>query len=272
MECKEEYVRKITAKYNKRHATAFVRNASEKRFLGPWGLDLKKHAPARFGNQCNRLNRQEEFNLFAASHFMKYRLKTCSKRQADRYLGIYIALRNRVISSSLPLVPTCAKRHSEKFCSNDMPRLLENGYLALVSAADGFDPWRGYRFSTYACHAIIKSFYHRPKETKLKAEQLDERIDVAEPCPDENLALWIERLKKTLECTSLTSREAEVLAYRFGCFGRNKPKLTLKEVGDLWGLTRERIRQIQHIALGKLRDELCDDPILNIESVQDGRQ
>jgi RNA polymerase sigma factor (sigma-70 family) len=49
----------------------------------------------------------------------------------------------------------------------------------------------------------------------------------------------------------LDSREREVIILRYG-FDRGEPR-TLEEVGDRFGLTRERIRQIEGRALGKLR-------------------
>lgn len=48
----------------------------------------------------------------------------------------------------------------------------------------------------------------------------------------------------------LDEREAEVLRYRFGFYGRI---YTLEEVGQMFGVTRERIRQIEGKALRKLR-------------------
>jgi RNA polymerase primary sigma factor len=50
---------------------------------------------------------------------------------------------------------------------------------------------------------------------------------------------------------SLDKREAEILSYRFGLDGG--PERTLEEVGEKFHVTRERIRQIQNIALRKLR-------------------
>lgn len=50
---------------------------------------------------------------------------------------------------------------------------------------------------------------------------------------------------------ALPEREATILRYRFGLDG-DKEK-TLEEVGQKFGVTRERIRQIQNIALKKLR-------------------
>jgi RNA polymerase primary sigma factor len=49
----------------------------------------------------------------------------------------------------------------------------------------------------------------------------------------------------------LTPREAEIITMRFGLDG--KESRTLDEVGRKFKVTRERIRQIQGIALGKLR-------------------
>jgi RNA polymerase primary sigma factor len=49
----------------------------------------------------------------------------------------------------------------------------------------------------------------------------------------------------------LDPRERAILNERFGLDGR--PEKTLEEVGAGMGVTRERIRQIQEIALRKLR-------------------
>ncbi len=49
----------------------------------------------------------------------------------------------------------------------------------------------------------------------------------------------------------LDEREKRILRYRFGLDGGNEK--TLEEVGAFFGVTRERIRQIQNLALSKLR-------------------
>lgn len=49
----------------------------------------------------------------------------------------------------------------------------------------------------------------------------------------------------------LNERELTILQQRFGLNGGNEN--TLEEVGEVFNLTRERIRQLQNIALGKLR-------------------
>ncbi len=54
---------------------------------------------------------------------------------------------------------------------------------------------------------------------------------------------------------SLDQREADIIRMRFG-IGGDKPK-TLEEVGELFGITRERVRQLQNIALARLRRTLA---------------
>lgn len=49
----------------------------------------------------------------------------------------------------------------------------------------------------------------------------------------------------------LTTKEKEVIVSRFSL--DNKPKLTLEKIGQKFSVTRERIRQIEKIALSKLR-------------------
>ncbi|HTQ49541.1 MAG TPA: sigma-70 family RNA polymerase sigma factor [Candidatus Acidoferrales bacterium] len=49
----------------------------------------------------------------------------------------------------------------------------------------------------------------------------------------------------------LDEREATILRYRFGLDGGSER--TLEEVGEKFGVTRERVRQIQNLALKKLR-------------------
>jgi len=60
-------------------------------------------------------------------------------------------------------------------------------------------------------------------------------------------------LREALEdvMTALTPREARILGLRFGL--RDGRAHTLEEVGEKFGLTRERIRQIEHQALDRLR-------------------
>ena len=75
--------------------------------------------------------------------------------------------------------------------------------------------------------------------------------DTSQPSPIE--AASRELLKENIEevLSTLTDREARVLKMRFGLDG--KRPMTLEEVGREFGVTRERIRQIEAKALRKLK-------------------
>ncbi|HUK81837.1 MAG TPA: RNA polymerase sigma factor RpoD/SigA [Verrucomicrobiae bacterium] len=86
----------------------------------------------------------------------------------------------------------------------------------------------------------------------------DDATEFSEIVGDENALTPFELLRdKTLRnditevLTELDAREADILTMRFGLDG-NKPR-TLEEVGKKFRVTRERVRQIQNIALTKLR-------------------
>jgi RNA polymerase primary sigma factor len=65
----------------------------------------------------------------------------------------------------------------------------------------------------------------------------------------------------------LDTREKKIISQRFGLDG-GTPK-TLEDIGKDFGITRERIRQLQNIALAKLRHALSrrEDPLEAVQSV-----
>jgi RNA polymerase primary sigma factor len=86
----------------------------------------------------------------------------------------------------------------------------------------------------------------------------DDSNNFAEVVQDENADTPYEQLEeKTVNkmlhemIKTLDPREATILRYRFGLDGGTEK--TLEEVGEKFGVTRERVRQIQNIALNKLR-------------------
>jgi RNA polymerase primary sigma factor len=75
----------------------------------------------------------------------------------------------------------------------------------------------------------------------------DEAADTPyEQLEEKTVTRMLQEMVKTLD-----QREATILRARFGLDGG--PQKTLEEVGEKFGVTRERVRQIQNIALKKLR-------------------
>ncbi len=89
----------------------------------------------------------------------------------------------------------------------------------------------------------------------------DESSRVAEVVADPNAALPFDRLVQETDTelvrevlTTLTPREGAILSLRFGL--EDGTQRSLEEVGEHFDLTRERIRQIQELALKKLRAKM----------------
>jgi RNA polymerase primary sigma factor len=74
------------------------------------------------------------------------------------------------------------------------------------------------------------------------------------PTPYDNIvsAKWHDEVRRLLE--NLTPIESRIIRWRFGL--DDEDELTLKEIGDKYNLSRERIRQLQEQALGKMRKQM----------------
>ncbi len=104
-------------------------------------------------------------------------------------------------------------------------------------------------------HVSLDAPFNQDEESRL--------LDVLEnqelPSPDnflmnESLKIEVERALETL-----TEREAEVIKLYFG-LGREHP-LTLEEIGEMFKLTRERVRQIKEKAIKRLRHASRSRPL-----------
>ncbi len=74
------------------------------------------------------------------------------------------------------------------------------------------------------------------------------------PYDDLAAAKWAEEVRRLLG--TLTPIESRIIRWRFGL--DNEEELTLKEIGDKYNLSRERIRQLQEQAIGKIRKQMRD--------------
>ena len=58
-------------------------------------------------------------------------------------------------------------------------------------------------------------------------------------------------LREDVHLFGLSQKEIEIVAYRFGLY--DGKTLTLEEIGKMYGITRERVRQIESRAIRRLR-------------------
>jgi RNA polymerase primary sigma factor len=92
-------------------------------------------------------------------------------------------------------------------------------------------------------------------------DELQDTIEDDAPSPEELIiqqdrAALIDRYLKQY----LTEREAKILRLRFG-FEDDGICYTLNEIAEMFGLTRERIRQLEAKALRKLRNRFAKNHI-----------
>lgn len=121
-------------------------------------------------------------------------------------------------------------------------------------------PLKKVRIIRKAVQALKSTGQASDDEGSTLAETLE---DERTPTPAQNLlnADEIATIRELLEV--IDKREAVILQLRFGLDG-DEP-LTLKEIGRLMGLTRERVRQVETDALRKLNRRMnSDDPFSDV--------
>jgi RNA polymerase primary sigma factor len=70
---------------------------------------------------------------------------------------------------------------------------------------------------------------------------------------------------------SLDKREAEIIKLRFGLEGREE--LTLEEVGKKFHVTRERIRQLEYLALTKMRKAMAkNEAVRSVDEIEQDKR
>jgi len=221
------------------------------------------------------LNRELETELFRRYNYLKYlafktrseinlsRVSSTKLIKAEEYLTEAEAIKKRIIEANLRLVVSIASKHTTS--GANMLDLVSEGNFSLMRAVEKFDYTKGFRFATYASWAIAKDYAR-----KIPAEAA--RPDKA---PTASLAN-IQRDLRTAEGTgvvvlerahqslvqgikdNLNEREQYIILNHFGLLGtpiRKKIK-TLKQIGEDLGLSKERVRQIELIALQKLKHSL----------------
>ncbi|MFV0593052.1 MAG: RNA polymerase sigma factor RpoD/SigA [Draconibacterium sp.] len=98
---------------------------------------------------------------------------------------------------------------------------------------------------------------HVSMDAPLREEEANNMYDVMmnedSPDPDEQLMDLSLRQEIERSLATLGEREAEILRYYFGLKGYQQH--TLEEIGDEFGLTRERVRQIKEKAIKKLKNQ-----------------
>jgi RNA polymerase sigma factor (sigma-70 family) len=228
-------------------------------------------------------NLSDERRIFACFNFYRYQVIRILEQFAGQSMSLAAAsalvawearvveTREEIIRANLPLVLAMAKRM--RIPGIDYSELISEGNMALLRSVDKFDLNRGFRFSTYACRAILKSFSRVAVRTSryrghfpTEFDPALERTDVAAGRRSAAEAQCVTELKSILSrnLAELSDVEQQVIRARFAIAepaanGEPGTSQTLEQVGEVIGVTKERVRQIQNKALAKLRHYLEQD-------------
>ncbi len=211
------------------------------------------------------MTREEEFRIFNCYQFSRKRLKSLKAeepkdlarikiwRERSDYCGEYISRMN------LPLMLKFLHKQCRDWTKYD--DAISHASARLVACINAFDVNRGFKFSTYFVRSLILDMY-RLNEKAMKREGRPRVFSSTDLSTDVDNDFMTEVIPDTRRLTDnltidqreiydqvmqfLSSREKDILLMRSG--GK-----TLEEVGNVLGITRERVRQLEAAAMKRLR-------------------
>jgi RNA polymerase sigma factor (sigma-70 family) len=216
------------------------------------------------------LTKEQEQHLFRKMNFLKHKLHKLQEAidPAKAKVGDLLAMdelkdgvracRDRLINCNQRLVYAQAKQ--KLALGENIDDLVSDGNLSLMRAVEKFDYGRGNKFSTYATWAIMKNFARSIPDAKTHKQRYmtghddlfeakaDVRTDEQEVLAQADAARA--RVNRLLD--HLDARTREVIRMRTGLDGSEE--MTLEQIGQHFGITKERVRQINVRGMKMLRE------------------
>ena len=233
---------------------------------------IPRDLPGHLARLCEAklLTAEEERRLFRRMNFAKFRADAVRSEidperpqakkveQVERFLAEAEAIRDRIVQSNMRLVMSIVKKFVTPQHSFD--EMLSDGIYSLMQAAEKFDYARGFRFSTYSYRAIARNTYRtindRQKENSRFSMHSEE---VSFDVPDDSMSSSVqdeawERLRHLLSqiMGRLDRRERFIIRSRYA-LGAHRRVRTFQFLADKLGVSKERVRQLEQRAVGKLQ-------------------
>lgn len=234
--------------------------------------------------QIKRLSSKQEKTLFHQYNYAKYRIRSVqdelgvtadhpatnepTEEQIREMLYWHRKvedLRQQITESNVGLVIAMARR--TRIRDLEFADLVSEGNMALLRSAEKFNADYGFKFSTYACQSILKAFSRLGIKASRHRErfpvEFEPELETATPHDSRRQELDSDAADELLSIVEenrcgLSDVEMSVIIHRFGLgnTGDTEGNLTLGQVGQIVGVGKERVRQIQVKALAKIRKEL----------------
>jgi RNA polymerase sigma factor (sigma-70 family) len=196
-------------------------------------------------------------------HYAAYRMAHSEGSRRKYWQAIYLRFRDRIVLGNRKLVYRAVRRWTPASAWGE--DMIGDCQVVLIQAVGAYNPWLGIRFSTYAFTCLMRALSRlsqRHAADRLARSVPLEALPDGEPrdlSTDDESPAGTARLDEFLNDSHdlLSSREKMVLQRRFSLDEQAKGG-TLEEVGRELGLSKERVRQVQACALGKLRKALLE--------------
>ncbi len=179
------------------------------------------------------------------------------RRVAARLLKEAIDVRNEIMLANQRLIVSIARKCRRR--ALPLEDLIAEANITLSAAVDAFDCHRGFRFSTYATHAVTRRLarltervqHQRTSESCVDPELIEASLPEGASGVDRTRAAQL--ITKLLQ--SLSPEERELLEKRFG-LGTQDRRHTYAELGRTCGVSGESMRQRVARVCEKLRDSV----------------
>ncbi|MFQ6048663.1 MAG: sigma-70 family RNA polymerase sigma factor, partial [Phycisphaerae bacterium] len=151
------------------------------------------------------------------------RLTLSAAKQLIAWQKRALQARTEIVQANVPLVLAMAKR--TRLSGVDFSELISEGNMALLRSVDKFDCGRGFKFSTYACRAILKSFSRVAMRASryrgrfpIEFDPSLEKSDYLETRRERIELEWLDELRQVIakNAANLNEIEQKVLRARFG--------------------------------------------------------
>jgi RNA polymerase sigma factor (sigma-70 family) len=223
------------------------------------------------------LTREQEAHLFRKMNFLKHRwnqvqaaidparARVQDLQDLEDLRGQIRDTRDLLIECNQRLVHNLATKHLRP--GQNLDELKSDANLSLMRAVEKFDYGRGNKFSTYATWAIMKNYARSiPDENTQKSRYItgtdelfegraDIRTDEQEVLAQADAAR--DRVNRLL--AYLDPRTREVIRMRTGLDGSEE--MTLEQIGQHFGITKERVRQINVRGMKQLREKAAEQNV-----------
>jgi RNA polymerase sigma factor (sigma-70 family) len=209
------------------------------------------------------LSPARERALFLKFSFHKFQFATARRklepqfaRSADldvlgNHLRRAIETKNAIVQANLRLVVSVARKHLRP--NLNLMELISDGNITLMRAVEGFDIHKGHRFSTYATLALMKGFARSvpPMQSAIRGSDDSRLGQLADPRQHFATQRLVHRDEIAKLLTNLNTRERNVLLAHYGL--DQAIPATYAQVAQRLGLSKHRVRQIEQLAIAKLR-------------------